>query len=187
MKETQREMADFPGFANQCYVNQRSLVLLNGLDPLSQGFWCKNYVFYVSSKLSVTDCTEIIPALTRCGKLIELANTGSTTASIGWEMLQSRDIHTCSINWIYATYIREWEIRAIGVRYHVVTKLMHQVLVNKQKTLRGPPRKNFRLNRNMSLYFLDEMLVKSYITLRKKRGAKTAPQRVHFLVRRTDP
>ncbi len=24
-------------------------------------------------------------------------------------------------------------------------------------------------------------------TLRKKRGAKTAPQRVHFLVRKTDP
>ena len=41
-------------------------------------------------------CTYICQgAMTRCGKLIGLANRGSTTASIGWEMLQSRDIRTC--------------------------------------------------------------------------------------------
>ncbi len=32
---------------------------------------------------------------TRCGKLIALANTGSATAPMGWEMPQSRDILTC--------------------------------------------------------------------------------------------
>ncbi len=34
---------------------------------------------------------------------------------------------------------------------------------------------------------LDELKFVRLTTLRKKRGAKTAPQRVHFLVRRTDP
>ncbi len=33
--------------------------------------------------------------MTRCGKLIALANTGSATAPMGWEMPQSKDILTC--------------------------------------------------------------------------------------------
>ena len=46
-------------------------------------------------------------AMTRCGKLVGLANTGSATASMGWEMPQSRDILFHNLSF-YTTLSEVW-------------------------------------------------------------------------------